>query len=369
MCRVLKIREEADPFALEVGVMERGHLVKVLEVSIWKTAADMTKSVLYCRESREQRGVEVLRYRQGSTTSLLGVQGNIALGGFIYNRTLTSLELPRLSDTRRGNTEECTMKNVAYSNFLIYEGCSGELLQPLQVSSVTNKVARFSFQHQVCVVPPRGKQVVNRGFPFQKFIDKPRVGSQQWKLPPLLLLGPRPSLSVSICLHLSLPFSTPFAPGIHLTQHKAKDKWVRVAYRGREDGWILTANKRGSILLPADPTTNPAATFNTQEQDLAAAAAAAATASPESGADDDRPLTGAKPGAAAGGGPAAGGVGAAGPETNAAGGDGVPLANGNKANGGLGGMPPPAAVGGDKVVAGGGAGMAGGTAEYMTSLG
>lgn len=30
--RPLKIREEADPYSLDVGVLEKGHLVKVLEV-------------------------------------------------------------------------------------------------------------------------------------------------------------------------------------------------------------------------------------------------------------------------------------------------------------------------------------------------
>lgn len=32
--RPLKIREEADPFSLDVGVMEKGGIVKVLEVCI-----------------------------------------------------------------------------------------------------------------------------------------------------------------------------------------------------------------------------------------------------------------------------------------------------------------------------------------------
>lgn len=31
--RLLKIREEADPFSMDVGVLRKGHIVKVLEVS------------------------------------------------------------------------------------------------------------------------------------------------------------------------------------------------------------------------------------------------------------------------------------------------------------------------------------------------
>lgn len=34
--RPLKIREEADPFSLDMGVMERGSIVKVLEVNRYK---------------------------------------------------------------------------------------------------------------------------------------------------------------------------------------------------------------------------------------------------------------------------------------------------------------------------------------------
>ena len=31
--RLLKIREEADPFSMDIGVLRKGHIVKVLEVS------------------------------------------------------------------------------------------------------------------------------------------------------------------------------------------------------------------------------------------------------------------------------------------------------------------------------------------------
>lgn len=28
--------------------------------------------------------------------------------------------------------------------------------------------------------------------------------------------------------------------------------WVRIAYHGSSDGWVLTANKRGAMLTPAE---------------------------------------------------------------------------------------------------------------------
>ncbi|CAM9940035.1 unnamed protein product, partial [Scytosiphon promiscuus] len=56
---------------------------------------------------------------------------------------------------------------------------------------------------------------------------------------------------------------------------ETSDLWVRVSYRGREDGWALTANKRGPVLLPAEG--GPAAAsraFDAQEAAFAAAATA-----------------------------------------------------------------------------------------------
>ncbi|CAM9773105.1 unnamed protein product, partial [Laminaria digitata] len=67
--------------------------------------------------------------------------------------------------------------------------------------------------------------------------------------------------------------------------------WVRVCYHGREDGWVLAANKRGPTLVPAEDANSAAEEFDAQE----AAFAAAATAAPVASDGADRPLTGAKP--------------------------------------------------------------------------
>ncbi|CAM9784463.1 unnamed protein product, partial [Laminaria digitata] len=66
--------------------------------------------------------------------------------------------------------------------------------------------------------------------------------------------------------------------------------WVRVSYHGREDGWVLTANKRGPTLVHVEDANLAAEEFDAQE---AAFAAAAPAPPPADGAD--RPLTGAKP--------------------------------------------------------------------------
>ena len=82
---------------------------------------------------------------------------------------------------------------------------------------------------------------------------------------------------------------TPWPPRASQTS----EKWVRVCYRGREDGWVLTSNKRGPTLVPSEDQAAAAGDFDAQEAAFAAAATATGGALPEDPAD--RPLTGAKP--------------------------------------------------------------------------
>lgn len=67
--------------------------------------------------------------------------------------------------------------------------------------------------------------------------------------------------------------------------------WVRILYRGREDGWVLTSNKRGPCLSASGGDADAIARdFQAQEALLAGAAS-----TPDHGApEDERPLTGVK---------------------------------------------------------------------------
>lgn len=71
---------------------------------------------------------------------------------------------------------------------------------------------------------------------------------------------------------------------------------MRVLYRGRDDGWVLTSNKRGPTMEPVAEEgggdDDIARAFEEQEASLAAAAAAEA----DRVTDDDRPLMGAAKG-------------------------------------------------------------------------
>ncbi|CAM9837788.1 unnamed protein product, partial [Choristocarpus tenellus] len=71
--------------------------------------------------------------------------------------------------------------------------------------------------------------------------------------------------------------------------------WVRVSYNGREHGWLLTANKRGPILLPLSDSKSARSEFEAQ-QAIAAAEVAKLEAGKgtEGGDEEDRPLNGAK---------------------------------------------------------------------------
>ena len=60
---------------------------------------------------------------------------------------------------------------------------------------------------------------------------------------------------------------------------------MRVAYRGREDGWILSANNRGPTLVPLEDLASAAAGFDAQEVSFDTAEAV-----PEPSHADDRSL-------------------------------------------------------------------------------
>lgn len=73
--------------------------------------------------------------------------------------------------------------------------------------------------------------------------------------------------------------------------------WVRVLYRGDSAGWVLTANKRGASLTPAE--SGPAAAAREFQAQEAAAVAGGGGETANGAGDEDRPLTGAKAGSTA----------------------------------------------------------------------
>ncbi|CAN0510123.1 unnamed protein product, partial [Ectocarpus sp. 12 AP-2014] len=73
--------------------------------------------------------------------------------------------------------------------------------------------------------------------------------------------------------------------------------WVRVCYRCREDGWVLTANKRGPTLVPSEDQHSAAGEFDAQEAAFASSSGGAVPEDPSDGDSEDRPLTGGGKGA------------------------------------------------------------------------
>lgn len=76
-------------------------------------------------------------------------------------------------------------------------------------------------------------------------------------LPPCPALSFSLSLSLLLCLpapsHRAVKHATPpNQPSTRSVRSKMDALWARVGYRGKEDGWVLTANKRGPMLTAAD---------------------------------------------------------------------------------------------------------------------
>ncbi|CAM9795118.1 unnamed protein product, partial [Ectocarpus sp. 4 AP-2014] len=267
----LKVREEADPFSLDVATMEKGHIVKVLETS------DMWVRVSY--RGRDD-GWVLTANKRGPI--LLPAEGDDATASREFDAQEARKRMAAAVETGRGHR-------------------------------------RASFR-RVTVRRRRGWKARRSG------LQPRRAG-------------------------------------------------VRSSWRRREDGWMLTANKRGPILVPPEDQASAAKEFDAQEASLAAAAAAAAAASAAPPDDGDRPLTGVKqtPTAAEVSGPGA----AAGedrPLTGGGKGAWVPPSEfppgheGGAPSGGGGG----GAVGtkaGAAAVAGGGAGDEAVSAKFLTALG
>lgn len=100
---------------------------------------------------------------------------------------------------------------------------------------------------------------------------------------PLARHGRRPAL-----FHIPLLPSYLTFPN-NQTEPKTSELWVRVQYRGISNGWVLTANKRGPILLPAEGSPATAAKEFQNQEAAAAAAAAAALKAAEPVEDEDSP--------------------------------------------------------------------------------
>lgn len=93
--------------------------------------------------------------------------------------------------------------------------------------------------------------------------------------------------ALTFCFPLVAPVPRPLLDNAP----QASQSWVRVLYQGRSDGWVLTTNRRGPVLVPVEEdTADAAAGFDAQEALLAKSASSA----PADASADDRPLTGAK---------------------------------------------------------------------------
>lgn len=72
---------------------------------------------------------------------------------------------------------------------------------------------------------------------------------------------------------------------------QVSDLWVRASYHGRDDGWVLTANKRGPTVERLQDLNFAARAFAEQEAKSASSVASAAF-NDQSPSCEDRPLTG-----------------------------------------------------------------------------
>ncbi|CAN0204781.1 unnamed protein product, partial [Ectocarpus sp. 12 AP-2014] len=260
----VKVREEADPFSMDLGSVKRGDIVKVLETSkLW---------VRVCYRGRED-GWVLTANKRGPTLVPSEDQASAAgefdaqeaafaanSGGAVLedpsDRPLTGAKPPTAAPTAAtGDSEDRPLTGGGKGAWVPpSEFPPGEEDGP--VSSGDGGDALMKKASAGSVVDAQGNEFVKvreEADPFSMDLGSVKKGDIVKVL-------------------------------------EASKLWVRVCYRGREDGWVLTANKRGPTLVPSEDQDSAAGEFDAQEAAFASSNGGALPEDPS-----DRPLTGAKP--------------------------------------------------------------------------
>ncbi|CAB1120609.1 unnamed protein product [Ectocarpus sp. CCAP 1310/34] len=251
----LKVREDADPFSLDVATMEKGHIVKVLETS------DMWVRVSY--RGRED-GWVLTANKRGPI--LLPAEGDDAAASREFDAQEAAFAAEAAAAAAVPDDDDRPLTGAKTDGG---SGGNGAWAPP----------SEFPPGHSEEPAPPA-----------------PPARVEGSKVGPAAAEGVGPEF-----LATSGDEADPFSMELGVTEKghivrvlEKSGLWARVSYRGREDGWMLTANKRGPTLVPPEDQASAAREFDAQEASLTAAAAAAAAASAAPPDDGNRPLTGVK---------------------------------------------------------------------------
>eukprot|EP00903_Cladosiphon_okamuranus_P008211 g7904.t1 len=295
----LKIREEADPFSLDIGVIKKGGIVKVLET------CDMWVRVSY--EGRENGWV--LTANKRGPILLPAVGGGSAAASQAFDAQEAAFAAAETSaadeataaqdDGDRPLTGVKPKPEPPASN-----NAGGNDDQPLNVgggggggNGAWVPPSEFPPGHEAGAGAGAGGGAGSAPPASAAAGGGASAGGAEF----MTSLGPLKIREEADALSMDLG-ATEKCSIVRVLERS--DLWARVCYRGREDGWVLTANKRGPTLVPCEDQAAAAGEFDAQEAAFVAAAAATGRALPEDAAD--RPLTGAKPPPAAA--PASGGA-------------------------------------------------------------
>ncbi|CAM9215131.1 unnamed protein product, partial [Ectocarpus sp. 8 AP-2014] len=282
----VKVREEADPFSMDLGSVKKGDIVKVLETSkLWARVCYRGREDGWVLTANKRGPTLVPSEDQDSAAGEFDVQEAAfaaSSGGAVpedpSDRPLTGAKPPPAAPTAAtGNSEDRPLSGGGKGAWV-----PPSEFPPGQEDGPASSGGSGDVGDDAFSVKPSAGEGVDEGGQTDGSAGGEAISPEY-----LTALG-----FVKVREEAD-PFSMDLGSvkkGDIVKVLETSKLWVRVCYRGREDGWVLTANKRGPTLVPSEDQDSAAGEFDAQE---AAFASSNGGAVPEDPAD--RPLTGAKP--------------------------------------------------------------------------
>ncbi|CAM9855796.1 unnamed protein product, partial [Discosporangium mesarthrocarpum] len=283
----LKIREEADPFSAETGALETGSVVKVLEVSgLWVRVAYHGREDGWVLTANKRGPMLVPEPRADVAESAWEDQEaqHAAIAAAALNSATKSVSAEDLPlRTNKNNLEA----QVSEGSFM---GAMGLLPSTQQCSSSGDDPhSAFLGTSPLLDLSKAIRPIDFSVFPFphDAFVGVVFSSSTQslWPYSPLKIHEEADPFSADVGV---------LETGAVVKVLVVSGLWVRVAYHGREDGWVLTANKLGPMLVPEPRADVAESVWEEQEAQHAAAVAADGMGQGKKEAGVDRPLAGQK---------------------------------------------------------------------------
>ncbi|CAM9363606.1 unnamed protein product, partial [Sphacelaria rigidula] len=250
---LLKLREEADPFSMDIGVLRQGDIVKVLETN--------GKWVRVAYHGRED-GWTLTANKRGPTMSPM--EGDVAAAALAFTEqkaNFAEAEAAAASAAPSGEDRPLTGAKPA------------GLLEPTDRPDTVTEVGGLDAGERKISGPRKSEGAVTGGGVGDDRREEGAVGGDgvegsfsrfMTSMGPIKIRDEADACAMDLGV---------VAKGDIVKVLEMNGLWARVAYRGKSDGWVLTANKRGAMLTPEEDEAAAEALWSEQERTASSAEA------------------------------------------------------------------------------------------------